>query len=52
MRHTSLIVLLLGVAQIGQRTVETVVRYLRGEDVPPFIAVPASLVTRDSLTGS
>jgi ribose transport system substrate-binding protein len=37
---------------IGRRTVETVVRYLRGEDVPPFIAVPVSLVTRDSLERS
>ena len=36
-------------AEIGRRTVETVAAYLRGEAVPPVIAVPVSLVTRDSL---
>lgn len=34
---------------IGRRTVEVMVRSLRGEDVPPVIAVPVTLVTRDSL---
>jgi ribose transport system substrate-binding protein len=36
-------------AEIGRRTVEAVAAYLRGEAVPPVIAVPVSLVTRDSL---
>lgn len=36
-------------AEIGRRTVEAVAAYLRGETVPPVIAVPVSLVTRDSL---
>ena len=36
-------------AEIGRRTVETVAAHLRGETVPPVIAVPVSLVTRDSL---
>jgi ribose transport system substrate-binding protein len=34
---------------IGRRTIEAVAAYLRGEKVPPVIAVPVSLVTRDSL---
>jgi len=36
-------------AEIGRRTVEAVAAHLRGEPVPPVIAVPVSLVTRDSL---
>ncbi|MDH4045965.1 MAG: substrate-binding domain-containing protein [Gemmatimonadota bacterium] len=35
--------------EIGRRTVETVAAYLRGETVPPVIAVPVSIVTKDSL---
>ena len=34
---------------IGRRAVETVAAYLRGEKVPARIAVPVSLVDRDSL---
>lgn len=34
---------------IGRRAVETVAAYLRGEKVPGRIAVPVSLVNRDSL---
>lgn len=34
---------------IGRRTAETVAAFLRGETVPARIAVPVSLVTRDSL---
>jgi ribose transport system substrate-binding protein len=34
---------------IGRRTVEVVAAQLRGEDTPPVMAVPVSLVTRDSL---
>ena len=36
-------------AQIGRRAVEAVVAHLKGEAVAPVIAVPVSLVTRDSL---
>jgi ribose transport system substrate-binding protein len=36
--------------QIGRRAVEAVVAHLKGEAVPPVIAVPVSLVTHDSLT--
>jgi ribose transport system substrate-binding protein len=36
-------------AEIGRRTVETVAAFLRGQTVPPVIAVPVSLVTRDSI---
>ena len=35
--------------EIGRRTVETVAAHLRGETVPPLVAVRVSLVTRDSL---
>lgn len=35
--------------EIGRRTVETVAAFLRGETVPPIIAVPVSIVTKDSL---
>jgi ribose transport system substrate-binding protein len=35
--------------QIGRRAVETVAAYLRGDSVPPVIAVPVSLLTSDSL---
>jgi ribose transport system substrate-binding protein len=34
---------------IGRRTVEVVVQSLGGAAVPPVVAVPVSLVTRDSL---
>ncbi len=34
---------------IGRRAIETVAAYLRGEKVPARIAVPVSLVNRDSL---
>jgi ribose transport system substrate-binding protein len=34
---------------IGRRTVETVAAFLRGEHVEPWIAVPVSIVTADSL---
>ena len=36
--------------EIGRRTIQAVVDHLRGEVVPPVVAVPVSLVTRDSLT--
>jgi ribose transport system substrate-binding protein len=35
---------------IGRRTIETVAAYLRGETVAPRIAVPVSIVTKDSLS--
>jgi len=35
--------------QIGRRAIETVAAYLRGDSVPPVIAVPVSLLTSDSL---
>ncbi len=34
---------------IGRRTMEMVAAYLSGEDVPDVVAVPVSLLTRDSL---
>jgi ribose transport system substrate-binding protein len=34
---------------IGRRTIEVVAQRLAGEDVPPLVAVPVSLVTQDSL---
>lgn len=37
---------------IGRRTIETVVAYLRGTSVPSRIAVPVRLLTRDSLTAT
>ena len=37
--------------EIGRRTIEIVAQALAGRDVPPVVAVPVSLVTRDSLTG-
>lgn len=36
--------------RIGRRTMEVVAGHLRGEGAPPVVAVPVSLVTRDSLT--
>jgi ribose transport system substrate-binding protein len=36
-------------ALIGRRAIETVVAHLKGQPVAPVIAVPVSLVTRDSL---
>ena len=36
--------------EIGRRTIQAVVEHLRGGTVPPIVAVPVSLVTRDSLT--
>lgn len=36
-------------AVIGRRTIETVAAHLRGDPVPPVLAVPVSLVTLDSL---
>jgi ribose transport system substrate-binding protein len=36
-------------ALIGRRAIETVVAHLKGQTVAPVIAVPVSLVTRDSL---
>jgi len=38
--------------QIGRRAIETVAAYLRGDSVPPVIAVPVSLLTSDSLAVS
>ena len=35
---------------IGRRTIETVVKVLKGQSVPAIIPVPVSIVTRDSLT--
>lgn len=35
---------------IGRRTIETVVKVLKGQSVPAIIPVPVGLVTRDSLT--
>ena len=34
---------------IGRRTAEMVASHLRGEEIPPIVSVPVSLVTRDSL---
>lgn len=34
---------------IGRRAIETVYRSLRGEQVPPLVAVPVGIVDRDSL---
>jgi ribose transport system substrate-binding protein len=36
-------------AEIGRRAIEAVAAHLRGATVPPVIAVPVSLVTRDSI---
>jgi ribose transport system substrate-binding protein len=36
---------------IGRRTIEAVAAHLRGEAVAPRIAVPVSIVTKDSLAG-
>jgi ribose transport system substrate-binding protein len=38
--------------EIGRRTIQVVARALAGEEVPPVVAVPVSLVTRDSLAGN
>ena len=38
--------------EIGRRTIEVVAQALAGEEVPPVVAVPVSLVTRDSLVGN
>ena len=35
---------------IGRRTIETVVKVLKGQSVPAIIPVPVGIVTRDSLT--
>ena len=35
--------------EIGRRTIQAVAEYLRGGTAPPIVAVPVSLVTRDSL---
>lgn len=37
---------------IGRRTIEVVAESLAGRTVPPLVAVPVSLVTRDSLAAS
>ncbi len=36
--------------QIGRRAIDAIARRLRGDSVPPRVAVPVSIVTRDSLT--
>jgi len=35
--------------EIGKRTIQSVAAYLRDGAVPPLVAVPVSIVTRDSL---
>jgi ribose transport system substrate-binding protein len=41
-----------GPVQIGRRTIEVVAQRLNGEEVPPLVAVPVSLVTQDSLAAN
>ena len=39
-------------SHIGRKTVEVVAQALAGNSVPPTVAVPVNLVTRDSLVGN